>query len=425
MDNWQLLKRQLTDFIAHYQPQDTQGIEVFELEISTSMPLLSWLKAQTVYPQFYLKLRNQQATIVALGKVRSFSDKFCAEQFMLAQQLPLVGGLKFNGDTLFYLPQLLIRQQQNTIRCSLFIDRQQPIETQQLAQLIHQFDQSQELQFNCSDNLIEQPPQASFEQWQQWIKQALTACQQGNLAKVVLANQYTFVADKPINAKDLLGQSEQVNHHCYHFLFSEKPQQSFIGSSPECLFQRKQQQLYTEALAGTAIIGTDPQQNQQQADWLLQDPKNQQENWLVVEGIRHNLTPYTSQLQVQPLELVELSKVQHLRRPIQAKLQAKYGDAHCLQAIHPTAAVSGLPQQQALDFIKNYENFDRSWYAGTLGFMQPQQAEFCVTIRSALINQNKIHIFAGAGIVAGSDPLLEWQEIERKALGLISLFKQT
>lgn len=433
MNNWQLLKQQLTDFIAHYQLQrqaslaqgiEERGIEVFEVEMSSAMPLLSWLKAQQQYPQFYFKLRDQDTSLVALGKVRSFFDKFCAEQFMLAQKLPLVGGLKFNGESLFYLPQLLLRQEEHNIRCSLFLDRQQRLDGEQLAQLIACFDQFQPLEPNNTHEFSEQPPQASFAQWQQWINQALARFQQGELAKVVLANQYPFVADSPINAKDVLWQSEQVNQHCYHFLWSEAPEEAFIGSSPERLFQRQQQQLQTEALAGTALLGTDPNRNQKQAAWLWQDSKNQQENWLVVEGICHNLRPYSQQVEVQPLELLRLRNVQHLRRPIQARLQDSYGDAHCLNAIHPTAAVSGLPKQTAIDFIKNCENFDRSWYAGTLGFMQPEQAEFCVTIRSAMISQNKIHIFAGAGIVAGSDPLLEWQEIAGKALGLISLFKQ-
>ena len=75
--------------------------------------------------------------------------------------------------------------------------------------------------------------------------------------------------------------------------------------------------------------------------------------------------------------------------------------------------------------LRQIENYDRGWYAGTLGFFDHQQAEFCVTIRSAQLEENKIRIFAGAGIVEGSVPLLEWHEIERKAAGLISLLQIT
>lgn len=424
MNNLLLLKQQLADFIANYQPDPKQPISVFKVELSISIPLLSWLKAQTVYPQFYLKLRDKPVTITALGKVRSFSDKILAEQFMQQYGLTLVGGVQFYGDCTLYVPQLLLCQQQDKLICSLFIDNQQPLENQYLTQLITHLDQYQLLLSSSTTQIIEQQQQASFTQWQQWIAQALDAFKTNKLSKVVLANQYCFNLDNQVNSKDLLWQSEQVNFACYHFLFAEQEQQAFIGSSPECLYQREQRQLQTEALAGTAFIGQDHQQNQQQADWLLQDQKNQQENWLVVKGICDNLTQYYSQLEVQPVEIIPLRKVQHLRRKISAQLLPTTTDADCLQCIHPSAAVSGLPQQAALSFIKNNENFDRSWYAGTLGVMSPQQAEFCVTIRSAFVEQNKIRVFAGAGIVEDSDPLLEWQEIERKAMGLISLFNQ-
>ena len=72
--------------------------------------------------------------------------------------------------------------------------------------------------------------------------------------------------------------------------------------------------------------------------------------------------------------------------------------------------------------LSEIETFDRGWYAGTLGVMSDVCSEFCVAIRSAFIEGHRIRVFAGAGIVAGSQPLEEWKEIERKAAGLISLF---
>ena len=145
----------------------------------------------------------------------------------------------------------------------------------------------------------------------------------------------------------------------------------------------------------------------------------------MAEGIRYNLQNYAKQIEIGELSLKPLRQVQHLQRNINVELISGYGDKDYLHAIHPTAAVSGLPQQAAQQFLQNTENFDRTWYAGTLGFMQPEEAEFCVTIRSAFIEKNKITVFAGAGIVEGSIPLLEWQEIERKAAGLVSLFKKS
>ncbi|MDG6894716.1 isochorismate synthase [Volucribacter amazonae] len=424
MDNLQLLKSKIVDFVVQYQADQHTSITLFKTHITGSISLLSWLKAQTIYPQFYFKLRNHTATFAAIGKVRSFSDKFLAQAFMAEQDFPLVGGMQFAGNSLFYLPQLLLQQEQDKLSCWLFIDNQQPL-AQQIDPLLATLTDTVSLQAIDHIQFIEQYRQASFAQWQHWIEQGLACFKRKALSKVVLANQYHLTSDCSINAKDMLGQSERVNSHCYHFLLAENADSTFLGSSPERLYRREQQQLATEALAGTAFMGNDQRKNQQQADWLLQDQKNQYENQLVVDGICQHLAPYAQHIEVQDKTLVPLRNVQHLCRKIQVTLKPECHDAHCLQAIHPTPAVSGLPQQPAVEFIKNCENFHRTWYAGCLGVMQPQQAEFCVTIRSAFVEHNKIRVFAGAGIVEGSNPLLEWQEIERKAKGLISLFNQS
>lgn len=211
-------------------------------------------------------------------------------------------------------------------------------------------------------------------------------------------------------------------------MLAESEQRAFIGSSPELLYRRHGLQLKTEALAGTAFMGEDEQQNQQQSDWLLHDKKNEYENQLVVDGICQNLQPFVQQITIEKVELKKLRKVQHLRRRISAQLKAGCGDKDILLAMHPTAAVAGLPQLEAKQALRKLENFDRTWYAGTLGVMGPAYADFCVTIRSAFIeqaeNDSQLCVFAGAGIVEGSIPLLEWREIERKAMGLVSLLQQ-
>ena len=157
---------------------------------------------------------------------------------------------------------------------------------------------------------------------------------------------------------------------------------------------------------------------------MLNDEKNLKENWLVVEDISQNLRNQVESFDVSNVELKPLRKVQHLIRKIRANLTAHYADVNILKAIHPTAAVSGLPQQQAKMILSEIETFDRGWYAGTLGVMSDACSEFCVAIRSAFIEGHRIRVFAGAGIVAGSQPLEEWKEIERKAAGLISLFAE-
>ncbi|MGQ0287072.1 isochorismate synthase [Pasteurellaceae bacterium 22721_9_1] len=406
----------------HQFQQTTSGVTQFQSECQMSAHLLSWLKAQSLYPQFYLNFRQSALRMATIGKVRSFFDEKSAQAFVQAQNLQLVGGLTFDKQVNFWLPRLVLTQEGDKVIATLYIDNEKNIVAEQEAALtalknIAKFTALEPIQQKV--RWIGQ--KANQQTWCHWVEQALDEIEKGTFTKVVLANENQFETVQPLDAKDFIAESEQQNTGCYHFLLALDEHQSFVGSTPERLYQRHGTELNTEALAGTAMVSEDPLQTQQQADWLLNDPKNDHENLLVVKDICDNLANYVEDIHVAPVEVKRLRRVQHLRRAIQGQLKSDFSDVACLTAIHPTAAVSGLPQQSAVQFLQKTENFDRSWYAGTLGVMSQLQSEFCVTIRSAFIEQNKIRVFAGAGIVAGSVPLLEWNEIERKASGLVSL----
>ena len=85
-----------------------------------------------------------------------------------------------------------------------------------------------------------------------------------------------------------------------------------------------------------------------------------------------------------------------------------------MRSLHPTPAVGGYPTDQALDAIRAREPFDRGWYAGPLGWIGTHGAEFTVAIRSGLVQRRRLALFSGAGIVEGSVPAWEWEEIEQK-----------
>ncbi|OOF68754.1 isochorismate synthase MenF [Rodentibacter caecimuris] len=398
---------------------NSQSILRFQAQVKANIELLSWLKAQTDYPQFYLCFRDQSRTVATIGKVRSFTDLKSAQQFMQQSEYPLIGGMQFYGKSHFVLPEIFIEQQQGILSVSLFIESER----------LQSFDinaswQKMILLHPLPTTDLQKKPRANQALWHEWVNQALNHIENGTLSKLVLANETCFDTYTHINPQDFLAQSEKKNTGCYHFLWAENPHCHFVGSTPERLFARTHQYLHTEALAGTALMSQDKTYNKQQADWLLNDEKNRIENQLVAEDILQNIQPLIEQVHIGEVEIKPLRKVQHLLRKIQATLRQPYQDSALLQAIHPTAAVCGLPQQQAKKLLPTIETFDRSWYAGTLGIMSLNQAEFCVTIRSAFIELNRVRIFAGAGIVKGSIPSDEWLEIERKASGLISLLEQ-
>ena len=425
MDSLQSIKTQLISQINALQLNQPHHIAVCSAQAECDVDLLGWLKAQPHYPQFYFQLQQTAQCFATLGAIRTFQHLDAAQDFVNQHNLSLFGGIQFYGQTTFFLPQLVLAQRDNQIQVTVFIDQDDFIHNKDKAlQVLKTFEKTTALlPLQTQADLIEQ--QANPMQWANWVEKALTQIHEKTVTKLVLANKSTFALNQPLNAKDFLAQSEIYNKGCYHFLFAQGDKTSFLGSSPERLYARHERHLTTEALAGTAPMNEDHESNRQQADWLLSDKKNIHENQLVADGICANLAPFTKHIEIGHLGVKQLRQVQHLHREITALLTDNCTDLNCLQAIHPTAAVAGLPQQKAKTLLQQIEHYDRSWYAGTLGFFNQQQAEFCVAIRSAFVEADKIHVFAGAGIVEGSVPLLEWQEIERKAAGLISLLKIT
>ena len=392
-----------------------------QTKVESDVDLLAWMKGQPAYPQFYLRFRDEAKTVAAVGKVRSFSDVNLAQQFIQEHDFPLVGGLQFQGESQFILPQVLIEQQNGETEVSVFVETN---ELDSAKTILNSFEKITALLPLNQLTIENVESKANQNTWCDWVNQALTQIRQGELTKLVLANETVFRIHGELNGKDFLAASQAKNSGCYHFLWADNAQNCFVGSTPERLFARDDRQLFTEALAGTAPVSNNPSENDERAKWLLNDEKNLNENWLVVEDISQNISHLVEQITVDDVALKSLRKVQHLIRKMQAKLTALCTDADLLKAIHPTAAVSGLPQQQAKKALAEIETFDRRWYAGTLGMMSQHLSEFCVTIRSAFIEENRVRVFAGAGIVEGSQPVEEWLEIERKAAGLISLFAE-
>ena len=412
------LEQQLSEQLS--QLQSTQGWIQLTAEVNLSVEeslLLGWLKSQNRYfPHFFFEKRDENQTIATIGAVKTFSSLEEAQVFVQSSSLSLVGGIQFEGICQFVLPRLmLVKNSQNlTAYLTLNLSEQAVDFTEFFTEL--------NSTFPVQNYQILAPQSAcTFEQWKVNIEQAIIQIKSGDLSKVVLANAIQLTFENLISAYDLVEQSRAINLGCYHFLWAENAQNAFVGSTPERLYYRKGNQLFTEALAGTVAVSDNPIETEQNAQWLLNDAKNIYENLLVVEDIEEHLNAYVEAFEVHLPEIKRLHNVQHLRRRIEAILKADVLDQDCLRQIHPTAAVAGLPRAKAKQFIAQNEPFKRGWYAGTLGIFNPQEAEFCVTLRSAKIEHNQITLYAGAGIVKESEPVSEWQEIERKSQALSKL----
>ena len=406
------------------------GIRIYDIPfpLNDAFDALGWLASQPVWPQFYWQQRNGDEEAAVLGAVATFSSLESAQRFLRQHdnypELRVWGLNAFEplrGNLL--LPRLEWRRCAGvaTLRLHLYSDVSLREDAAQAAAFISTLAQVKPLP---ALRLILTGEQhwPDKDGWVHLIELATQTIAEEELDKVVLARATDLQFSQPVNAAAVMASSRRLNLNCYHFYMAFSAESAFLGSSPERLYRRRDTALRTEALAGTVANHPDDHRAWQLGEWLMKDDKNQRENMLVVEDICQRLQNCTQTLDVLPPQVLRLRKVQHLRRCIWTALN-QADDTLCLVQLQPTAAVAGIPRELAREFIQHNEPFEREWYAGSAGYLSLRQSEFCVSLRSAKISANVVRLYAGAGIVRGSDPEQEWQEIDNKAAGLRTLLQ--
>lgn len=256
--------------------------------------------------------------------------------------------------------------------------------------------------------------------FQQSVTSVLKSIEDQKFSKIVLAHAIDVAASQPFNIIASLSNLRDRHPDCYIFSVSNTQGHHFIGASPERLLSIHQQQLVTDALAGSAPRGNTRQQDHYLAQQLLQSEKEMREHQAVADFLMHSLQQLGLHPHKSPQKLLQLSNIQHLWTPIYAKLIQELHPLDIVAKLHPTPAVAGVPTNIACEQIRFYENFDRTLYAAPIGWLDHQgNSEFIVGIRSALIKDNQARLYGGAGIVAGSDPDKEFAEVQLKLQSLL------
>jgi len=260
--------------------------------------------------------------------------------------------------------------------------------------------------------------------WKDNVRRALDYLRANGLKKVVLARNSQLEFDRAPQPEAILDALRASNPNSFLFLFEGDGNHFFIGSTPERLYYRTGRQLLTEAVAGTRRRGTTPAEDRRLKEDLLQCEKDLREHDYVVQTIDQVLQKFSADIEKDAqVGILENVRVQHLLVRFKARLQNGVSDTQILPALHPTPAVGGFPTGAALHKISEFEQFDRGWYAGPVGWIGQDEAEFAVAIRSALIQGNTINLFSGAGLVDGSDPEAEWQELENKIANYLKILQ--
>jgi len=255
----------------------------------------------------------------------------------------------------------------------------------------------------------------SYPVWERMINDATERITAGALRKVVLARAAELRFNEPLRLLPILRQMAAHYANCYRFLFEPRPRYAFYGASPELLASVHGRQLDTMALAGSAARGETEDADRRLGEGLLASAKDRAEHDIVVEKMRDRLKPLTESLDIRPRTLLKVSNIQHIHTPIRALLKRPAGILPVVEALHPTPALGGDPRRKAMSLIRELEPIPRGCYGAPVGWIDSQlDGQFAVAIRSAVAQEARAWIYAGAGIVADSEPGSEWEETELK-----------
>jgi menaquinone-specific isochorismate synthase len=248
-------------------------------------------------------------------------------------------------------------------------------------------------------------------QWEHAVAVAVGRISSGGLRKVVLARDVFATAADPIDPRILLRRLGARYPDCFTFACA-----NLVGATPELLVRRQGPEISALILAGTAPRGARPAEDAELGAALLASAKNTEEHAYAVTSVRDALAPLCAELEVSSRpSLLKLANVHHLGTPVRGRLAADRSVLSLAGALHPTAAVCGTPTESALELIRELEHMERGRYAGPVGWVDAQgNGEFGIALRCAELDGRRARLFAGCGIVAGSDPSAELTETEVK-----------
>ncbi|MDP6764779.1 MAG: isochorismate synthase [SAR324 cluster bacterium] len=427
---------------SHGKSLTGEGIIRLETKASVQNPL-RWLHTQKNKKKYFWQGRGREETIAGIGECFVYENDHGSTIELMLQRIRrllsnssddvrIFGGIRFNlsSDSIsnewkswkqarFVIPEIeLIRNRKETrLACnlnSLVLNKNRSLEglRKRISELSEE-DSKSVLESNFQ--YLKKHHKPEYENWCDNVNHALTEIQSGILKKIVLARKTEYQLQEAYDPLKFLLRLRDRAPNAYQYCFQFDKDQAWMGISPERLYRRQSRKIETEAVASTRPRGTNSEEDKNLALELLQSQKEVWEHDLVLERIESVLNQLCDKITRKSYrEILKLRQVQHLQSRIEGHLNPDHGESTLINAIHPTPAVCGIPEEKARLNIEQLENFDRGWYAGPIGWISKNGAEFAVGIRSAQINHKTLRIYTGAGIVQGSDPDSEWNEIDAK-----------
>lgn len=366
--------------------------------------------------KFYFESKDGKTSVLALGPTETVPFKETPSFLKKNNDLLLWSAMNFENvsDSLFYSSYLTLIRKNNETKILINPRINWDIN------LCFSKNDNQELEKFQTCELI-----PDFTNWTSMLNEALVRLDLKSLSKVVLKRKKVLSFTNTINPIYVFKTTYQNANDSYKIYVQSSSTQSFISFSPEKLFSLDSVNLIeTISLAGSAPRGMNPTEESKLENELTNSEKLIHEQRIVTEEINKRLNTIATDIKTSELSIMKLQYIQHRANHISAKLNHDKNILDIITTLHPTPAVGGTPNEMALSTIADLEQDERKNYAAPIGFATSEYSEWAVGLRSASIDKNTITIFAGCGIVKGSDPKDEWLETENKMRPFSNLFNE-
>lgn len=372
---------------------------ISEVRIPFSEPAMEFYEAQNLSPKMLMNDGDFQlafGSLLWLDEIPTWNA--LSDEFFLFGALTESASAVCNG---FFLPQVLIHSKTMT----LFIKHEQET-SPNLSEFMKLY---QELNFSyCPKNPLPRSYEMSITPheslWTQWIDRAKEVFSSTGLNKVVLSRMVSLHFSGSVPLTSLLDHIASHSFHGVLFCFSNRDKH-FFGRTPELLVEQKNDEIRSEALAGTA---------DQKSLAFLQNAKIDEEFSIVAEHIKCVLERHTQKLFIEERKISQASNIFHVKQPFSGAICSNFSLHRLIQELHPTPALGGSPKEKAKSFIEKTEQHLRGNYSHPFGILSKSHSKLYIALRCAQLQQNKLLLYSGAGIVKNSDPSLEWRELNLK-----------
>ena len=378
---------------------------------------MAWLASQTNEPRYYWSSRDgtlERAGAGCIDRIQGKSLNDLPDAFRLMRQrlkgadTKYFGGVAFNdrccnqewsgfGSYDFILPKAeMIRSNGQTV-LAVYIREDESVESWKASL-------NPKAIADEHYRLVSKSETPGFEVWEKTLSQVFDDFERQVYQKIVLARCVECRANQAVNPFVILQRLKTANINSHVFAWMPQNGTAFLGATPERLFKRSGRKIESEAVAGTMPRGQDAQEDLSFEKDLLSSLKNESEHRFVVEYILKAFRQLCREYSYdKTIHLLKLADNQHLLTKFQGSLKEDVSDEMIIRCLHPTPAVGGYPRESAVAKILSYEAINRGWFTGLMGLVGLEDTELAVAIRSGLIRDDKVYLYAGAGIVEGSE----------------------